>query len=296
MLSQKEFLDFVYVGAPRAGSTWLAAALREHPEIWIPSNKELHFFNARLVYAFEYKYPRGINHYRSYFKKAPNEVKLGELSPFYYYDPNAAYRIYSHFPNARIIAFLRNPVDVVYSLYLLMRQRERRAESFEEEILCNPDLLDLGFYHRLMTPYFDWFQKENIHIRIFEEFFKDEEKSCADLYEFLGVDSAFRPGVLGSRINASTEKTPSVTAPLRGYIISLLNSKPLMPVKYFLHRFRVDRIGSHVANATSKSAQRSAKLGLSAEMRSKLLEQFEPDIQRLEVLLGRNLDIWRVGD
>ena len=69
MLSQKEFLDFVYVGAPRAGSTWLAAALREHPEIWIPSNKELHFFNARLVYAFEYKYPRGIKHYRNYFAK-----------------------------------------------------------------------------------------------------------------------------------------------------------------------------------------------------------------------------------
>lgn len=296
MLSQKEFLDFVYVGAPRSGSTWLAAALRDHPEIWIPGNKELHFFNARLVYAFEYKYPRGIKHYRSYFEKAPDNVKLGELSPFYYYDPNAAYRIYSHFPNARIIACLRNPADVVYSLYLLMRQRERRAESFEEEILRNPDLLDLGFYHRLLTPYFDWFQKENIHIQIFEEFFEDEEKNCADLYKFLDVDSTFRSGVLGSRINASTEKPPGVNAPLRGHIISLLNTKPLMPVKYFLHRFRVDRIGSHVTNATSKSVQKSVTSGLSAETRSKLLEQFEPDIQRLEVLLGRSLDIWRVGD
>jgi hypothetical protein len=295
MLAQKEFLNFVFVGAPRSGSTWLAAALREHPEIWIPNHKELHFFNARLVYAFEYKYPHGIEHYRNYFRKAPNEAKLGELSPFYYYDPNAAYRIYSHFPNVHVIALLRNPVDVVYSLYLLMRQRERRAKSFEEEILYNPDLLDLGFYHRLLTPYFDWFQKKNIYIRIFEEFFEDEESSCEELFNFLGVDSTFKPSVLGSRINASTEKPPSVTAPVRGHIISLLNSKAFIPVKYLLHHFRVDRIGSHVTNATSKSIQQPAKAGLSPETRNKLLEQFEPDIRRLEVLLGRNLDIWRSG-
>ncbi len=56
------FLDFVYVGAPRCGSTWLAAVLEEHPDVWIPHNKEIHFFNDRLVYAFEYKYPRGIDY------------------------------------------------------------------------------------------------------------------------------------------------------------------------------------------------------------------------------------------
>lgn len=294
MLRQIEFLDFVYVGAPRAGSTWLAAALVEHPEIWIPSNKEIHFFNARLVYPFEYKYPRGIDYYKTYFEKAPDNVKVGELSPFYYFDPNAAHRIKTHFPNIRVIAFLRNPVDVVYSLYLLLRQRERRAKSFEEELLRNPNLLDLGFYYRQLTPYFDWFPRENIFIRIFEEFFADEEKNCKELFEFLGVDSTFRPSTLGTRINASTESQPGIAAPIRGYLLYLLNTKPMIPVKEFLQNMRVNnKIGRHVDKAKGKSNHRPTE-SLSPDTRARLLAEFEPDIKRLEKLLGRNLDVWRV--
>ena len=152
MIDEKEFLDFLYVGAPRAGSTWPAAVLEEHPQVWIPHNKEIHFFNDRLVYAFEYKYSRGLEHYRSYFRGAPGGVQLGELSPFYYGDPNAAFRISRHFPNVKILFFIRNPVDALHSLYLLLRQREKRAATFEEELERHPELLDLGFYHRLLTP------------------------------------------------------------------------------------------------------------------------------------------------
>ena len=33
MLASDAFLDFIYVGTPRAGSTWLRTVLHEHPEI-----------------------------------------------------------------------------------------------------------------------------------------------------------------------------------------------------------------------------------------------------------------------
>mgnify|MGYP006301037543 CR=1 FL=1 len=39
------FPDFLGIGAQRAGTTWLSENLRQHPEIWMPPKKELHYFN-----------------------------------------------------------------------------------------------------------------------------------------------------------------------------------------------------------------------------------------------------------
>ena len=77
--------------------------------------------------------------------------------------------------------------------------------------------------------------------------------------------------------------------------MKLLNYKPLVPVKEILHKIRVDRLASHVGRATTKSTEKKSNKSLSANVRRELLKQFEPDIQRLEKLLGRSLDIWRDG-
>lgn len=37
--------DFLGIGAQRAGTTWLSQNLRQHPDIWMPSIKELHYFD-----------------------------------------------------------------------------------------------------------------------------------------------------------------------------------------------------------------------------------------------------------
>ena len=43
-------LDFVGVGAARSGTTWLARCLAEHPQVWVPPVKELHYFDNDTVY------------------------------------------------------------------------------------------------------------------------------------------------------------------------------------------------------------------------------------------------------
>jgi len=37
--------DFLGIGVQKAGSTWLASVLRQHPDIWLPPIKELHYFD-----------------------------------------------------------------------------------------------------------------------------------------------------------------------------------------------------------------------------------------------------------
>jgi len=43
----KMFPDFLGIGAQRAGSTWLYRNLQNHPDIWLPPIKELHYFDGK---------------------------------------------------------------------------------------------------------------------------------------------------------------------------------------------------------------------------------------------------------
>ncbi len=40
--------DFLGIGAQKAGTTWLHRHLEQHPQIWLPPQKELHYFDQRL--------------------------------------------------------------------------------------------------------------------------------------------------------------------------------------------------------------------------------------------------------
>ena len=65
-LSNSKFPNFLCIGAQKAGTTWLHAVLKLHPEVWLPQRKEIHYFDVR--------YPP----YPSYpDKEAPADTKVG---------------------------------------------------------------------------------------------------------------------------------------------------------------------------------------------------------------------------
>jgi hypothetical protein len=48
LVRQKKFPDFLIIGAQKAGTTWLHRNLQTHPRIWMPKEKELHYFDEKL--------------------------------------------------------------------------------------------------------------------------------------------------------------------------------------------------------------------------------------------------------
>ena len=40
--------DFICIGAPKAGTTWIYKHLAAHPDVWIPLVKELHYFDRKF--------------------------------------------------------------------------------------------------------------------------------------------------------------------------------------------------------------------------------------------------------
>ena len=39
------FPDFLVIGGQKCGTTWLQDNLEQHPQIWLPPTKEVHYFD-----------------------------------------------------------------------------------------------------------------------------------------------------------------------------------------------------------------------------------------------------------
>jgi hypothetical protein len=69
---------FLCIGAQKCGTTWLATAVSQHPEVGTGRKKELHFFDQREAYA------RGLDWYESQFRTGPETRAVGEFTPNYW--------------------------------------------------------------------------------------------------------------------------------------------------------------------------------------------------------------------
>lgn len=106
--------NFFIIGAPKCGTTSLAAWLSEHPQIFMSPVKEVHHFitdENRSTF-------RSLQEYEQLFIKANESHKaVGEASVWYLYSNDAVQNIERYAANARYIVCLRNPVEMAYSLH-----------------------------------------------------------------------------------------------------------------------------------------------------------------------------------
>lgn len=114
------FPDFFLIGAPRCGTTALSSYLADNPQVCFSRPKEPHYFSLFAAHDslddLETAYlARYFSHYRESHKA------IGEGSVSYLYSPYALERILSLNPQARFIAILRNPLDMLPSYHLRMR-------------------------------------------------------------------------------------------------------------------------------------------------------------------------------
>jgi len=72
--------NFLIVGAPKCGTTAMNTYLRQHPQVFIPERKEIHYFGSDLT--FTCPRPTAAK-YLAYFSPAGEPVASGEASVFY---------------------------------------------------------------------------------------------------------------------------------------------------------------------------------------------------------------------
>jgi hypothetical protein len=113
------FPDFFVVGAPRCGTTALSRYLSQHPEVCFSKPKEPHYFariDARHLQGAEWRseYARFFAHHHE------GHRAVGEGSVSYLYFEETLEYITRINPEARLIAMLRNPLEMLPSYHLRM--------------------------------------------------------------------------------------------------------------------------------------------------------------------------------
>ena len=184
-------LDFLIVGAQKSGSTSLRAFLGEQEKDIFILNRELHFWNRKG----QYQDGEGLSSYLQNFSDAkPHQIK-GEKSPSYLVSQEAPGRIHKHFPEIKIIAILRNPIDRAYSAYWHGRRvgAIETSTTFGEAVRNYKvnqgkpygDMVTAGFYSEQIARYLNFFPLEQLHVISFESTLNQSSDELHGVLKFL---------------------------------------------------------------------------------------------------------------
>jgi hypothetical protein len=297
--------NFFIVGAAKSGTSSLASYLSQHPEIGFSTEKEPNYFvfkgrNLRtqpgpapgpVLFDQLYKYSATTtNDYHRMFEHSADCPARGDASVRYLYAPQAAAEIAEAVPGAKIIIMLRNPVDRLWSHYIMMKARYHlEPASLEEALQLEPERIRSGWdydwhyvavgsYCQQIVRYFECFGRENVQIHFYEDFCRQPQVVLEDVYRFLGVTPGFQ---------ADLSQREMVGYWLRAFWPDKLLFYPHGKQQLLL-RLLSPR-GLRMLRRCSISLNRVPPPQLSAAKRGRLRSLFVEDIQRLAKLLGRRL-------
>lgn len=128
--------NFFILGAPKCGTTSLAAWLREHPQVFMSDPKEPWFFNTDVLF----RSTKTLSAYEAIFESAqPPHVAIGEASTCYLYSREAVTNILAYSPNARFIIMLRKPQEMAVSLHAQECINAEDVRDFETAWRLQPE-------------------------------------------------------------------------------------------------------------------------------------------------------------
>lgn len=295
--------NFIGIGAPKAGTTWLASCLAEHPEVFIAPTKETNFFDYDSI---EGRW----DEYLAHFGRSGDERAVGEISTRYLTSKAAPTRIRSQLPEVRLIVSLRDPVDQVYSHYWHMRRQNFHAwrsshfgeVSFEEALERHADqLIRPALYATHLERWLREFSRSRLHVILYDDIRSRPHDVIRNLFRFLQVDEAFLPVSLdarGSSMRAGVSPRSPALGRWHGTVYDLLNRAVYHPAKRRIGVRRAIWIKDKVKVRTAMEwvFLRPGYPQMRLETRAKLRRRFTGEIERLGELLGVDLSVWKDGE
>jgi hypothetical protein len=169
--------DFIAVGPPRTGTTWLDKVLRGHAAL--PEGvKETHFFR--------YRYWRGIDWYARHFR-SDTDLPVGEIGPSYFAPDEVRGRIKDHIPDCKIICTFREPVSRLYSHYKMFRRIGLVKDTFERLAFTHRELNSYSQYGHHLRGWRDAFGRDNVLVLIHEDSYRDRQGYLDAVCSFIGI-------------------------------------------------------------------------------------------------------------
>ena len=283
-------IDFVGIGAPKAGTTWLGHMLEDHPQLCMSVPKEVHYFNDRLTYrntVFGQNFPKGLSWYQMHFKHCKPGTLKGEITPRYCNDPVVPQRIKDLNPEVKIFYCLRHPVERIESHYNFAKYFVGKEDrTFEQAIKEEIEFVEMSSYYMHIARYLEYFRKEQIMLIWFEDIRDHPERLLEDVYRFLGVDPTFRPKRMHEKSNPGRV---SKSSKLQNHIRRINHKLISMGLSKWVKLIKQAGIGNLVMRFNSKPLQKEK---ISPELRAWVIDQVRDDVQKLQAWSGRDLSHW----
>ncbi|MBC8047522.1 MAG: sulfotransferase [Fimbriimonadaceae bacterium] len=307
---------FLIVGAVKAGTTSLHEYLQQHPEVFMSPIKETNYFSDTdmLFEHFNLDYKQDIStdvakylsgdmekkvhiaHVRSWeqyqqlFRDVKDEKAIGEVSNSYLYLPSSASAIKQKLADTKIVMILRNPIERLYSQFLMNLRLGKIAErDLLKEIQIDQDkkvkgwgvshlYLEVGNYYEQVKRYYDLFPATQIKVIVFDDFKKDAKGVMKDLFQFVAVNPDFDIDM--------SQKYNEAGMPRFGKLNYILTQTGL----YTLSKKIIPENFKQAVKKIFYSKSNIPKI--TAEEKKWLADYYRHDVNSLSQLLNRDLSGW----
>jgi len=310
------------VGAPRCGTTTLAAYLKEHPRICYPLVKEPHFFlqhDTRELDAAALRELVEREYLDRYYAQCGKDRDTGvDGSVSYLYAPDHLVPALSLWPDAKFVIALRDPMTMLPSLHGRLKYTgDETIDAFEDAWAAIPERAagkriprscleprwlrydEAGKFGTCVETFFATIGRERCFISLFDDLIADPERQYRAMCDFAGIEPF--PG--------TNFKPRRESRGFRyGWLQRLLKRPPVFARDYlagqkFAQRGRDldtperdDKVSGKIFSVRKRilrwnripMQKRPIPVGVQRDIR----ERLKPEIDKLGILIGRDLSHW----
>jgi hypothetical protein len=295
--------NFFIVGAPKCGTTALYEYLKAHPNIFMPTLKEPHFFSTDLV---THPIVTTLEDYLGLFEDSTSlHLRIGEASASYLLSSKALLNIREFNRDAKIIAMFRNPVEMVHSFHSQLlywsdetvedfeaawRLQERRSQGLDLPRTCRePFWLQYAQIARFGTQtqrLLSTFPREQTKLILYDDFAASPQDIYNEVIDFLEIERNHRTDF--PRVN---ENKRVKIAWFRDFY---RKPPPALHKAYRLLKqaMGTERVVAVKNKIVNMNTVRERRPPLSPGLRAELVEVFHDEVVLLSKLLNRDLSHW----
>jgi hypothetical protein len=274
--------DFIVIGAMKSATSSLYWWLREQPECFLASPKEIDFFSKQD------RWRRGIKWYARLFDDAPSGRLLGEASVSYTlprFADLAASRMSWMLPGVRLIAILRHPEERLRSHYRHEVQRGRERRSFIDAVSApeNP-YVATSRYFSCLEPYLNRFPRDQVCLVRFEDLVSGSQPGWDQIIRFLQLPPRPSPTTAHNVSNQHRQWSPAMRL-LHGLGVFRLGAVVRLPSP-------IRRVGRRILLHDGADYRMTLEASRFEAVPADVSDQLWSDIARLDAWLGTTTPLW----
>lgn len=201
------------------------------------------------------------------------------------YSKNAAKRIYQYNEDIKLLFILRDPVERAISNYKWEVARLGEDRKFGDII---PDkYIEPSMYGKHIYRFLKYFERDNMKIIFFKNFKDNPRREVKRAISFLGLDE-------NVQVNTDYKKNKYYRTPISMSLQQKIRNKldTSLDEKYLYRRTKnaLKKILSYANHAVNVREFPE----INDEEKKKARKYISEDIKRLEVILGKNLNRWKI--